>query len=1822
KIIAYGHVILDATTGTQVTPASSVKISAGSLMTLHQGVNGAQVAGKAAFAVEKTMEVAMKNDTWTVVAQPEESVIAELTGYQNWSTDNEIPFNVSEATKTALEATSWFVMGAGSNNGQWAKVTGKALFNGVERDLTIIIANDGGFWFMVSGWKTKNVTLVLPKDNVFTLVQACVDGTAAKGGQLQFAKNYEIKLTAGNTPVQGVVTEESEKVTAKLGAYQDWSTDNEMPFFVSDDTIAALEGTSWFKKGAGSGTGQWAKVTGKALFDGVEKDLTIIIASDGGFWFEIPNWKNKNTTIVLSKDSVFAVAQASTGATMENGGQLQFAKTYEIILSAGSKPVVDFELAAKEIVTAELGSYNGWGDSFIPFSVTDATKTALEATSWFVTGSGTSFHTWAKLTGKMLVDGAEQDCNITIANDGQILIDMAGWKSKNATIVLPKENTYKLTQACLDGTTENGGQLKFAETYTIVLQNGVVALVEADSDIELGFSSVNNAGHWYFTSDKTETELGVAYSGRFLKTVAEVDGKTVSVWLEHYGEGNLIAYAHVILDPATSAVVTPAESFKLKAGTLLVPTDGIKYTQIAGTRAFTLASDVNISKQNGIWAVVAKPGEQITAELGSYNGWGDDFIPFSVTDDTKTALEATSWFVAGSGTSFNTWAKLTGKMLVDGVEWNCNLTIANDGQILIDMAGWKTKNATIVLPEENLYLLTQACPDGTAENGGQLKFAETYTIMLQNGVVALVEADSDIELGFSSVSSAGHWYFTSDKTETELGAAYSGRFLKTVAEVDGKTVSVWLEHYGEGKLIAYAHVILDPSTSAVVTPVETFKLKAGTLLVPTNGIKHTQIAGTRAFTLATDVNISNQSGVWAVVAQPGEKVTVELNGYQGWGTDNEMPFFVSNATKTALEATSWFIMGAGSGSGQWARVSGKALFDGVEKDLTIIIANDGGLWFSIPGWKNKTATIVLPKDNVYILSQACTGGNASKGGQLQFAKTYEITLNAGNNPIVRFDLADNEIVTAQLGSYSGWGDTFIPFSVSDATKTALEGTSWFVMGSGTSIHTWAKLTGKMLVDGAEQDCNITIANDGQILIDMAGWKNKDATIVLPKENVYELTQACPGGTAINGGQLKFAETYTIVLQNGVVALVEADSDIELGFSSVSSAGHWYFTSDKTETELGAAYSGRFLKTVAEVDGKTVSIWLEHYGEGNLIAYAHVILDSSTNAVVTPAETFKLKAGTLLVPTDGIKYTQIAGTRAFTLASDVNVSNQNGIWAVDAQPGEKVTVELSGYQGWSTDDEMPFSVSDATKTALEATSWFIMGAGSGSGQWARVSGKALFDGVEQDLTIIIANDGGLWFSIPGWKNKTATIVLPKENVFLAYQACVGGTLANGGQLQFAETYTIVLQNGVVGIVGEDSKINLSFATVSDKNHWYFTTDKTEADLGEAYSGRFLKTVAEVDGKTVNVWLEHYGEGKLIAYAHVILDPATSAVVTPAESFKIKAGSLLIPTTGISSAQIADVKAFTLEKDVDISLQGGHWLDSNTPVAGMKVFYDRTADNDYWYFDYSAEPQPQKEAFLMGRAIVDGKEQTVFLHHADENRLIIYSQCFAEIVPEKSFQLKEGTVLVQYTAPNGSRVADVPAYRVTNDTDAKKAEGILWIGSSTDKPEQEAVDPIYATIEYAGNTQNMMWLKVVTDQKQELKEIYGNRKQLKGAVQVGLLNDKEKVTEYTLEGVGFYVLDGSLYVSAPGLNAVEMVHIEKGTVLIPASGANSDRAIIIKNTYHIERDSRDKWVSTAKALATDSPQTGDAFPVEILVTVSIVSLFGLILAYRATKKKKYE
>lgn len=134
--------------------------------------------------------------------------------------------------------------------------------------------------------------------------------------------------------------------------------------------------------------------------------------------------------------------------------------------------------------------------------------------------------------------------------------------------------------------------------------------------------------------------------------------------------------------------------------------------------------------------------EQVTVNLTNYSGWGENFVPFHVTEETKAAFAKTSWFSEKDTSGYDNWTKFCGIMQVDGKSVRATVTVTASGSVILGggLNGWNKKDVTITIPKENVFTLYQVGNGGgTLDNGGTIRFGSTYEIQLKNGTVTIVE---------------------------------------------------------------------------------------------------------------------------------------------------------------------------------------------------------------------------------------------------------------------------------------------------------------------------------------------------------------------------------------------------------------------------------------------------------------------------------------------------------------------------------------------------------------------------------------------------------------------------------------------------------------------------------------------------------------------------------------------------------------------------------------------------------------------------------------------------------------------------------------------------------------------------------------------------------------------------------------------------------------------------------------------------------------------------------------------------------------------------
>lgn len=134
--------------------------------------------------------------------------------------------------------------------------------------------------------------------------------------------------------------------------------------------------------------------------------------------------------------------------------------------------------------------------------------------------------------------------------------------------------------------------------------------------------------------------------------------------------------------------------------------------------------------------------EQVTVGLTEYTNWGENFIPFHVTEETKAAFAKTSWFSENDTSGYDNWTKFCGIIQVDGKSVRATVTVTASGSVIIGggLNNWPDKTMTVTIPKDSVFTLYQVGNGGgTLKNGGTIQFDSTYEIQLENGAVTIVE---------------------------------------------------------------------------------------------------------------------------------------------------------------------------------------------------------------------------------------------------------------------------------------------------------------------------------------------------------------------------------------------------------------------------------------------------------------------------------------------------------------------------------------------------------------------------------------------------------------------------------------------------------------------------------------------------------------------------------------------------------------------------------------------------------------------------------------------------------------------------------------------------------------------------------------------------------------------------------------------------------------------------------------------------------------------------------------------------------------------------
>ena len=174
-----------------------------------------------------------------------------------------------------------------------------------------------------------------------------------------------------------------------------------------------------------------------------------------------------------------------------------------------------------------------------------------------------------------------------------------------------------------------------------------------------------------------------------------------------------------------------------------VTKDGVITLKMPGFQIGECVEVVNIYHKGKL--IMGEPvaeNEHVTVELTKHSGWGEAFIPFHVTEETKAAFKNTSWFSEKDTSGYDHWTKFSGIMQVDGKAVRATLTVTGTGSVILagGVSGWPTKDMTINISKDSVFTLYQVGNgDGTLDNGGTIQFACDYEIQVKDGKVTVIE---------------------------------------------------------------------------------------------------------------------------------------------------------------------------------------------------------------------------------------------------------------------------------------------------------------------------------------------------------------------------------------------------------------------------------------------------------------------------------------------------------------------------------------------------------------------------------------------------------------------------------------------------------------------------------------------------------------------------------------------------------------------------------------------------------------------------------------------------------------------------------------------------------------------------------------------------------------------------------------------------------------------------------------------------------------------------------------------------------------------------
>lgn len=1274
---------------------------------------------------------------------------------------------------------------------------------------------------------------------------------------------------------------DNEKVIVELGSYQ-WQSnsgvENGYGFSMTDATKTALANTSWFGTVAAAGDyGRWTRATGNVLVDGVETEVNIVIQASQSALFigNSVKYLTEGHTIVIPKENIFTVNR-TYGGTLNNGGQIQFAKTYKLTYDTETgKPVLGFEPEAKEKVTVELGAYNGttgtatdWNG--YAYKVSEATSTALAATSWVGTKGTTAgnYTTWTSATGTILVDGVETEGRIVFrAYNWDIhLLTTVKYLTEGHTVVFPKDSVFTVDRT-YGGTLANGGQVQFAENYQLTYDTAtskpvLSVVVEEDPLVTAGvawFADADNyADHYYgafggvtrdgntvkILANEAGGHIGFRLTKTAIKSMIDAGYKTVEFKMTTaaYEEGNIPTYINAFAfgvypstyqSSYTNATVQGTDAYYASGSVLKLDlvelyynglTDGLRFILknnnggggANGAPAYVVLSDFQFTKDD----VAETPIGQMTLAASYENGENGEFggvtaigengaqILANATDGIagfelkRSAVEKLLTFGVNEMTfTLNTAAynggAVPGYVVLDAAAEdyivNCETVAAKiDGSKLYFAAGTQ-----ITIRLQKLYA-DMTYTDGlefvllngdTWESGSETAYLTlsglTFEEKLEKLDLDLVTTNADFT---SYYASEGSWL---DITKASVRA---------VAEAGFKYVDLTLYD------LRNDHILMQDGWEDIIAELKTYADECGVEFrqahspgYTTHGSEEWVNTNKRCIEICQILGIENLVSHTSSAKSEGGTVV----------NYSKAMFFENNTANYAL-----------------------ILPYAAEKGVNILCENASYVSMAY-GWSVNTGADMrefvkyVQTETGYTNIHACWDvGHANCEGD------QYLDIIALGDEMYGIHFHDNTGADTHLMPYYGNLDIA---AVMRAIKMIGYNGDFTLEADGASrsggTYTGPELEGEL--DPYTTDC----FEQEDILYQIAEYILKEYDCGEPVKNDTVVDEVDPEKEKVTVELTGYAGFYTSTNNGADVHFAFAPST---DTKTALAATKW-FKGNTTSNDYGklTTLTGKIL-----VDGveETATIKFNVSGSGMYLEMSKTYLEAGKIIVIPSENIFTVtqsNGGTI------VEGAQIQFAKNYKLTYDA--VNSKPILGFEPDAKEKVTVELGVYNGMSqsgVENGYAYKASDATKAALAETSWFGYTSGGGYGQWTRATGMILVDGVETEVNIVIKSsnmDVNIANTV-AYLTEGKTVIIPKNNIFTVNRT-YGGTLDNGGQIQFAENYKLTYNASTSKPV-----LSVATATVVDGTEYLHLQTAVDAAIE---SGKTMTLQGDVADEAVTV-----------------------------------------------------------------------------------------------------------------------------------------------------------------------------------------------------------------------------------------------------------------------------------------------------------------------------------------------------------------------------------